>query len=183
MTKLEFEKLEPFDEEKYKNGDKVVVLYGGEVVFPDDQDYYEGHPEPVVLVIDGESFSYNPDYAKNVIRMIRKDRYAAHLKYNDGLAVGVVWTVWDAEEQKTIASFLKASEEAQEFAEEYAQFLNDVEQVLREKKFDPWQHTYTFVDTSKVSTTTFPPVETWGPYLQAKGLTQYQDQCNQGSLI
>lgn len=144
MTKTEFNTLEPFNEEKFKNGEKVVALYGGEPTFPDSQKYYEGHPEPIVLTVDGKDFSYNPEYAKNVVRMIAKDRYVPKLEYTDRLDLGVVWMVWDTYEKKKMANFLSASEEAKEFAEEYAQFLNDAEKALKEKEFDAYKNLYTY---------------------------------------
>lgn len=131
MTKTEFLKLEPFNEEKYKKGALVVILYGNEPTKPQEQRYFDEHPEPVVLKIDDRYFSYSSDYAKSVIRMLPDSSFTTVLDYaTEDKNQGLVWFVQGR--YGKIASFLDATDESKELAEEYAEFLNEVEEAYNE---------------------------------------------------
>lgn len=153
MTRLEFEKLEPFNEEKYKKGAGVLVLYGNQPTEPEEQRYFEEHPEPVVLKMDGRYISFDPAYARTVIRMLPEPQFKASLDYatenkNDGL----VWLVKNTDGEP-IASFLDATDGSRELAEEYAQFLNDVDDAFNEiqEEANSFYSTYFVKDMSTVA--------------------------------
>lgn len=121
MTRKEFYKLDLFDEAQFQKGEKVLLLYGNEVIDPQEQKYYEGHPDPVVLKYKDEYHAFGRLYAQTVIRMAPKIRYRA-------IILATLWVVIDGNDEgkQVIASF-PLSPKAEKLAKEYADFLNQKE--------------------------------------------------------
>lgn len=139
MTKNQFDKLERFNLKKFAKGGKVVVEFGGNVHFPTEQQYFYGHPDPIVVKINGMWLPYCEEYASKQMKMLPKERYQARFQYPDESKKSMTWVVLDTKYDEIMGSFGTKLKEGAIKAGAYAKFLND-ELKKQEQKLNDWAY-------------------------------------------